>query len=87
MHDINSTSKGECLGSKTGATHYNAQFGLPDKGRSIKGWFFCYVICYDLWDGSLEMRKVRGLVTCCGQNCNRNQLPQHPKVSYKYITT
>ncbi len=25
---------------QTGATHYNAQLGLPDKGRAIKGWVF-----------------------------------------------
>ena len=37
MRDINSTSRGECLGPKTGATHYHAQLGLPDKGRVIKG--------------------------------------------------
>ncbi len=33
MRDINSMSRGECLG----ATQYNAQLGLPDKGRAIKG--------------------------------------------------
>ena len=26
-----------CLGHKTGATHYHAQSGLPDKNRAIKG--------------------------------------------------
>ncbi len=30
---------------KTGATHYHAQLGLPDKGRAIKG----LVISYS-WD-------------------------------------
>ncbi len=24
---------------ETGATKYNAQLGLPDKGRAINGWF------------------------------------------------
>ncbi len=27
---------GEIPWSQTGATHYNAQLGLPDKGRAIK---------------------------------------------------
>ncbi len=36
MHDINSMGRGECLGPKTGAAHYHAQLGLPDKGRAIK---------------------------------------------------
>ncbi len=26
---------------KTGATHYHAELGLPDKGRAIKGLFVC----------------------------------------------
>ena len=30
---------------QTGATHYHAQLGLPDKGRAIKG----FVVCND-WD-------------------------------------
>ncbi len=29
----------ECLCPKTGATHYHAQLGLPDKDRAIKGLF------------------------------------------------
>ena len=33
------------LWPQTGATHYNAQLGLPHKGRAIKG----LVICND-WD-------------------------------------
>ncbi len=28
---------------QTGATQYHAQFGLPDKGRAIKGLVVCYV--------------------------------------------
>ena len=27
--------------TQTGATHYNAQLGLPDKGRAIKGLVAC----------------------------------------------
>ena len=30
-----------CLGQKIGATHYNAQLGLPDKGRAIKELVVC----------------------------------------------
>ncbi len=42
MRDINSTSRGECLGpKKIGATLYNAQLELADKGRAIKGLVVC----------------------------------------------
>ncbi len=30
--------------TETGATHYHAQLGLPDKGRTIKGLVVCYVV-------------------------------------------
>ena len=36
----------------------------------------------DLWDGSLDKHKVRGLVPCCGQDCYRAQVPQHPIDSF-----
>ena len=35
---------------KTGATHYHAQLGLPDKGCAIKG----LVVCYIVWLGSTK---------------------------------
>ncbi len=35
---------------KTGATIYQAQLGLPDNGRAIKG----LVVCYVVWLGSIE---------------------------------
>ena len=35
---------------KTGANQYHAQFGLPDKGRAIKG---LVVVCYIVWLGSM----------------------------------
>ena len=41
MCDNNSTSRGKCLGPKTGATNYHAQLGLPDKGRAIKELVVC----------------------------------------------
>ena len=52
-----------------------------------KGWLYAmqYRI-YDLWDGSLDKHKLRGLVTCCGQDGYRSQVPQHPIVSYRYIS-
>ncbi len=40
---------------------------------------------YDLWDGCLDKRKVRGQVPCCGQDGYRAQVPQHPLDSYRYI--
>ena len=47
MRDLNSMSKG----NKTGATHYHAQLGLPDKGRAIKG----LVVCYGCYQSSSEI--------------------------------
>ena len=69
---------------KTGATHYHAQLGLPDKGRAIKGLVVCWCMARinDLWDGSMDKRKVRSLVPCCGQDGNRAQVSQHPIDSY-----
>ena len=70
-------SRGECLASKTVATYYHAQLGLPDKeGRAIK--------VLVVWDGYLDKQKVRGLVPCCGQDGYRAQVPQLPIDSYKY---
>ena len=40
--------------SQTGTTHYNAQLELQDKCRAIK----VLVVSYDLWDESLDQRKV-----------------------------
>ena len=34
---------------QTGATHYHAQLGHPDKSRAIKG----LVVCYVVWLGSM----------------------------------
>ena len=33
---------------------------------------------YDQWDGSLDKRKVYGLVPCCCQDGYLGQVPQHP---------
>ena len=40
----------------------------------------------DLWDGSIDKRKVRSLVPYCGQDGDRAQVPQHPIDSYIYIS-
>ena len=65
---------------QTGATHFHAKLGPPDKGRAIKGLVFCWSMAriIDLWDGSMDKRKVRGLVPCCGEEGFRAQIPQHP---------
>ena len=46
MRDIKNYEQGECLGPKTGATHYHAQLGLPDTGRAVKGFVVCYCMLY-----------------------------------------
>ncbi len=53
---------------KTGTTNYHAQLGFPYKGRAIKGLVVCCSMARinDLWDGSMDKRKVRSLVCCCG---------------------
>ncbi len=50
---------------QTDATHYHAQLGLQDKGRTINGYVVCYDPAsmgriYDQWDGSVDRGKVRG---------------------------
>ncbi len=47
---------------KIGVTHYLTQLGPPDKGRAIKG----LAEIYDQWGGSLDKRKVHGLVPYYG---------------------
>ncbi len=70
--------------NKTCATQYHGRLGLPDKGRAVKGLVVCYEYVYarinDLWDGSLDKRKVRSLVPCCGQESTviKAEAPQHP---------
>ncbi len=69
--------------------HIGAQLGLPDKGPAIKGLVLSAIVCCsmakfnDLWDGSKDQRKVRGLVPCCCKYSYRVQVPQHPLDSYK----
>ncbi len=62
-----------------GATRYNAQLRLPDKGRAIKG----LIVCYMVWLGSIKGMGLRtfarcaGLVPFCCQDGYRDQVPQH----------
>ena len=62
---------------QTGATHYHAQLGLPDKDRAIKG----LVVCYVVWLGSMiyEMGHRIGarcvVVSCCVQDGYQSQVP------------
>ena len=73
---------------QTNTTYYHAQLGLLNKEGAIKE-FFCLLYSmawiYDLWDGSLDKRKVRGLVPCCGQDgyLHLAKVPQHPIDLYR----
>ena len=40
-----------------------------------------------LWDGSMDKRKVRGLVPCCGQDGYRAQIFQLPIYSNTHLTS
>ncbi len=53
---------------QTGVTNYHAQLGPPDKGQRVGCLLGSMAVIYDLWDGSLEKRKVSGLFPCCGQD-------------------
>ncbi len=64
---------------RTGATHYQAQLGPPDKGL-IVCWRMARI--NNLLDGSIDKCKVRGLVPCHGQDGYRAQVPQRPIYSY-----
>ena len=69
---------------QTGTTHYQAQLGPQDKGPAIKGLVVCWSMARinDICDGSMDQRKVRGQVPCCGQDSYRAQVPQRPIDSY-----
>ena len=64
---------------QTGATHYHAQLGLPDKGSANN----VLVVCYVVWLGSMKGMGLRtwarcaGLVPYCDQVGYRAQVPQH----------
>ncbi len=74
-----------------GATELYAQLGLPDK-RLYKNQRVDCLLCsmariHELLDGSLDKRKLRGLVLCCGQDGYGAQVPQHPINTYIQIHT
>ena len=76
MRDINGTSRGNDM-ARNRRTHYYQQLGRLDKDRTIKR----LVVCYVVWQGymiygSLDQRRVVGLVPCCGQDCYQAQVPQ-----------
>ncbi len=61
MRDINSMSRGVIKGLGPKQAQYHTQFGLPDKGRAIKG----LVVC-NSWD--LEpLYLLNGLALGCYQ--------------------
>ncbi len=57
---------------------------ILSKGCAIKGLVVCWSMARinDLWDRSMDQRKVSSLVPCCGQDGNRAQVPQHLIDSY-----
>ncbi len=64
----------------TGATHYHAHVGLPDKGRTIIGLVVRYVVCLGCIKG-IGLRtcaRCVDLVPCCGQDGYRAQELLHP---------
>ncbi len=69
MREIVRIRGGGALAPKQAQFIYNVQLRLPDKVRQSKGWLFAIVCCStaktnDLWDESVDKRKVRGLVPC-----------------------
>ena len=55
---------------QTGANHYHAQLGLPDKSRAIKALVFCYVV----WLGSMnKIRKILVVFLSIVNNCSTDQ--------------
>ena len=52
---------GEMPWTKTGATINHAELGFQTKVFQSKGWLSVMWYGYDLWDGSLDQRKVRGV--------------------------
>ena len=83
MRDIN--SRGECLGPRQVQliTYTVRTFRQRSCNQNV-GCLLCSMAgIYDLLDGSLDKRKVRGLVPCCGEDGYRAQVPQHTIDSYR----
>ncbi len=49
---------------KTGATHYHAQLGLPDKSHAFKGLVVCYSWDLDKIIKKMRMKNKEGDVIC-----------------------
>ena len=57
--------------------------GTNDGLKTAQDLYKAFVCCSmdkinDIWDGSMDKRKVRSLVPCCGQDGIQAQVPQHP---------
>ncbi len=83
MRYINSTDREGCIKRAQIITRHSEDF--QTKVVQSKGWLSAIVCCSmakinDLWDGSMDKRKVRSLVPCCGQDGNLAQEPQHHRV-------
>ncbi len=70
----------------------NRRNSLPHSARTFRqrsynqkvGCLLCSMDrIFDILDGSLDKRKVRCLVLCCGQDGYRTQIPQHSIDSYR----
>ncbi len=59
-------------------------YDLLTKVVQSKGWLSVEARINDLLDGSMDKRKVRGLVPCCGQDGYRAQVSQRPIDSYNF---
>ncbi len=78
MRAIFSTSRREYLGPKLITIHSK---DFKAKIVQSNGWLSAIVCCSmakfnDLWDGSMDQRKVSGLVPCFGHDDYRAQVPQ-----------
>ena len=67
MRDINSTSRGKCLSPKQAQLITMHSFDFQPRVVQSKGWLSAIVCCSmakinDLWDRSMDKRKVLSLV-------------------------
>ena len=72
MRDIDSTSSGHALTLKQAQIITMPSWNLQTKVVQSKGWLSAMLRnmarINDPWDGSLNKRKVRGLVSCFGHD-------------------
>ncbi len=77
--DMNSTNRRECIGPKL--VQLFTMTSLLKCNQRV-GYLLCSMAkIYDIWDGSLDKRKVTGLVPCYGQDGYRAQVLQQPIVT------